>query len=576
MVEDHPLDYASFEGSIPRGEYGAGQVIVWDRGTYSPDEKGELSFDDRTRAEERMRGGLANGKLSISLRGEKLRGSWTLVRMQRSEKNWLLIKHRDKHADPRRDIMEEEASVVSGLTIDDIKAGHVTAHREIAAGPGSADGAVKAAFPPKLSPMLASQAANPFSDERWLFEPKLDGFRTLAFLNDGKVRLQSRRGIDVTEHYPDLAESIKGQPASQLVLDGEIIALDSKGRLCFQCLQGYLKSFNRFKVEEAEPPSAIIYYVFDILYLDGYDLREVPLDQRKKMLYGILDANDYVRLVEGFAADGQTVYRAAIENGLEGVIAKRQDSLYETGKRSHNWLKIKAVNSDDFVVGGFTRGAGSRSESFGALLLGYYDDDNNLQYAGNVGSGFDNETLSELKKRLEDIKAEKSPFYTGPEPTAGVTWANPELVVEVKFTEWTRDGRLRAPVFLRTRGDKPAASATPARVVETEVKSSVEDSKDRADVPEDVLEQLSSPKDSFKLDVKGQHVSLSNLDKTLWPETDVSRALTKRDLITYLARVSPWLLLHLRDRTAYPEPVSRWHLRRAFLPEALSARTRIR
>jgi bifunctional non-homologous end joining protein LigD len=208
MVEDHPLDYASFEGSIPRGEYGAGQVIVWDRGTYSPDEKGELSFDDRTRAEERMRGGLANGKLSISLRGEKLRGSWTLVRMQRSEKNWLLIKHRDKHADPRRDIMEEEASVVSGLTIDDIKAGHVTAHREIAAGPGSADGAVKAAFPPKLSPMLASQAANPFSDERWLFEPKLDGFRTLAFLNDGKVRLQSRRGIDVTEHYPDLAESI--------------------------------------------------------------------------------------------------------------------------------------------------------------------------------------------------------------------------------------------------------------------------------------------------------------------------------------------------------------------------------
>ena len=195
MVEDHPLDYSSFEGTIPRGQYGAGQVIVWDRGTYSPDENEELSFSDRTRAEERMREGLANGKLSIFFRGEKLKGSWTLVKMRRSDKSWLLIKHRDKHADPHRDILSEEASVISGLTIDELKSGHLPSRKEsFAARPGSAAGAIKAAFPLKVSPMLASPAAAPFSDEQWLFEPKLDGFRTVAFVNDGEVRLQSRRG----------------------------------------------------------------------------------------------------------------------------------------------------------------------------------------------------------------------------------------------------------------------------------------------------------------------------------------------------------------------------------------------
>ena len=323
MVEDHPLDYASFEGTIPRGQYGAGQVIVWDRGAYSPDENRELSFSDRKRAEERMREGLVSDKLSISLRGEKLKGSWTLVRMQHSDKNWLLIKHRDEHSSRDRDILTEDASVISGLTIDDLKSGYLPSRKElVATSPGDVAGTVKAAFPSKVSPMLASPAPTPFSDKQWLFEPKLDGFRTLAYLNNDEVRLQSRRGLDVTKDYLSLVESIKRQPASQLILDGEIIALDSKGRLCFQCLQGYLKSINRIKTDQAEPPSAIIYYVFDIIYLDGYDLRGVSLKQRKELLYSVLNTNEDIRLVEHFSVDGQTVYRAAIENGLEGVVAK--------------------------------------------------------------------------------------------------------------------------------------------------------------------------------------------------------------------------------------------------------------
>ena len=564
MVEDHPLDYSKFEGTIPRGDYGAGQVIVWDWGTYSPDENGELSFGDRTRAEERIRQGLTSGKLSISLRGEKLKGSWTLVKMQHSDKNWLLIKHRDKHADPHRDILSEETSVISRLTIDDLKSGHLPSRMElVTARPNDATGAVKAVFPSKLSPMLASPTATPFSDEQWLFEPKLDGFRTLAFVNNGEVRLQSRRGFNVTEHYPALTESIKRQPVSQLILDGEIIALDLKGRLCFQCLQGYLKSINRIQAVQAEPPSAIIYYVFDILYLDGYDLKEVSLKQRKELLHSVLDINQDVRLVEHFSVDGQAVYRAAIENGLEGVVAKRQDSLYEPGKRSTSWLKIKAVTSEEFVVGAFTQGKGNRVKTFGALLLGYYDDERNLRYAGNVGSGFDNDTLSKIKKQLGNISIKKSPFYTETEQTGGVTWVKPELVVEVRFAQWTRDNRLRAPVFLRVRDDKLAASIHRVKFVEKVGKSLETASTDRPDASKHVLEQLANSKNSLIIEVEEQKVSLSNLNKALWPEVGGSRALTKRDLITYLMRVSPWLLPHLRDRpltlSRYPNGIYGQH-----------------
>ena len=564
MVEDHPLDYAGFEGVIPAGSYGAGQVIVWDKGTYSPDENGELLFGNKKMAEDQMRKGLTTGKISITLRGEKLKGSWTLVRMHNDDKNWLLIKHRDEHADPRSDVLDNGNSVISGLTIDDFKSGSLTpAPAQSSIRPSEIAGAAKSSFPVKLLPMLASLATAPFSDNNWLFEPKLDGFRTLVFLNDGKVRLQSRNELNVTAHYPSLIESIKKQPASQLVLDGEVIALDAKGKLCFQCLQGYLKLINRFQSGNAEPPSAIIYYVFDILYLDGYTLMRVHLKERKRLLKSVLKQTEDIRLVEYFDTDGQTVYSAAIENGLEGVMAKRQESLYEPGKHSKDWLKIKAITSDDFVVAGFTAGTGNRTKTFGALILGYYDEKNILQPAGNVGSGFNNDLLLTLRKQLDSIAVTKSPFQTKIKPVGKTTWVKLEMVVEVKFAEWTQDGRLRAPVFLRVRDDKLTVSAHPAKVTETKTdpppKARTKNMKEK----NDILEQLDSQKNSLTFEIEGHNVSLSNLDKELWPETTGQKALTKRDLIKYLVKVSPYLLPHLKDRpmslSRYPNGINGEH-----------------
>ena len=462
MVEDHPLDYANFEGTIPAGQYGAGQVIVWDHGTYSPDENGEFHFEDRKQAEELMRKGLDSGKISVTLRGERLKGSWTLVKMKQSDNNWLLIKHHDEYADLGQDILENNKSVLSGRTIEDIKSSRIPKLTPTAyISPSKVKGARKATFPSKISPMLASLARAPFSDEKWLFEPKLDGFRTLAFINGGKIWLQSRNEIDVTEHYKTLIDSLKQQPATQLILDGEIVALDSKGKLCFQCLQGYLKSMNRAQTGKFEVPTAIIYYVFDILYLDRYDLKGVSLTLRKELLKEVLKPTKDVRIVEDFDTDGEKVYHAAVENDLEGIVAKQKDSIYEPGKRSKNWLKIKAINSDEFVIGGFTEGTGNRSNTFGALVLGYYDKENNLQPAGNVGTGFDSAMLASLKKQLDSIVVKRSPFMTEPDDTKGVTWVKPEMVVEVKYAEWTQDNRMRAPVFLRVRDDKTASAVHP-------------------------------------------------------------------------------------------------------------------
>jgi bifunctional non-homologous end joining protein LigD len=290
---------------------------------------------------------------------------------------------------------------------------------------------------------------------------------------------------------------------------------------------------------------------------------EVSLRQRKELLQGILAADQDIRLVDYFTDDGQTVYRAAIKNGLEGVIAKREDSRYEAGKRSKNWLKIKGITSDEFVVGGFTRGTGNRSKTFGALVLGYYDEGNKLQTAGRVGSGFDDDTLQQLRKQMDTIITKETPFSTEPEQADEITWVKPELVIEVKFAEWTNDHRLRAPVFLRVRDDKLANDVHPVREIEAKAKSPIILSTERPDTIKGVLAQLASPKNSFIIEVEGYKISLSNLDKELWPETDRSRAITKRDLLTYLVKVATWLLPHLKDRpltlSRYPNGIYGQH-----------------
>lgn len=360
-----------------------------------------------------------------------------------------------------------------------------------------------------------------------------------------------------------MAESLKKQTASQLVLDGEIIALDAKGKLCFQCLQGYLKSVRGISYEKAEAPSAIIYYVFDILYLDGFNLMRVPVSARKELLRGVFVPTEDVRLVEYFEKDGQTVYEAAIKNGLEGVVAKRKAGIYEAGKRSKDWLKIKAVNSDEFIICGFTQGTGNRSKTFGALVLGYYDKKNILQPAGNVGTGFDSALLLSLKKELDRLTIKSSPFNTKTKDSEGVTWVRPELVAEVKFAERTNDELLRAPVFLRLREDKPAGEVHPARIVEAEQKPAKRSAVKNTKKQDDLLAQLDNKETNLELDTEGQKVSLSHLDKELWPESRGFKSVTKRELMKYLVQISPYLLPHLADRplslSRYPNGIEGEH-----------------
>jgi len=540
MVEDHPLDYGFFEGTIPRGEYGAGQVVVWDYGDYSPEDGGRLLFGDRASAEERVQEGLAQGKLTIVLRGRRLKGSWALVKMKRGEKDWLLIKHQDEFAAPESAREDEGASVLDAAREPDAKP---SAPVVLSGVPG----ARPAAMPRTLSPMLASLADAPFSDPAWLFEPKLDGYRTIAAVQDGNVRLLSRRGLDVTAKYAGIAAALRRQPAAQVVLDGEIVALDKRGKLCFQCLQRYLETM-KGPDSQGEEAAAVIYFVFDVLYLDGYDLRELPLTRRREILGRVLAPSKLVRPLEQFEGDGVAIYRGAVEAGLEGVVAKRRDSIYESGRRSANWLKVKSARTDDFVVGGFTLGTGNRAAYFGALLLGQYDGSGRLIFAGHVGTGFDDRALADLSKRLDALKTEKCPFAEEPEVNTPATWVRPELVVEVKFSEWTRDGRLRVPVYMRVRDDKPAeqvarSEATAEPVLDAPAKPDPPDSELRP-----ILEQMRNLRSEFTLHVQGSRVGLTNLDKALWPERGAVRPLTKRDLLVYLTKVSPHLLSHMRDR----------------------------
>ncbi len=343
MTEDHPLDYATFEGVIPKGEYGGGQVIVWDAGIYAP-EVDERPCWDREQASARVRAGIERGLLSVWLHGQKLRGGWTLVRTKTGD--WLCLKKQDERANPSLDITLQDRSVLSGLSIDDLKSGLLpdpTRHPPLVLAPRDLPGALGRAFPAPFAPMLPNATEHPFADPGWVFEPKLDGFRVLTFINDGNVRLYSRREIDNNSQYPWLVRELRQQPYHDIVIDGEIVALDSEGRPSFQLMQ------NR-----ASNGLPLIYYVFDILYRDGYDLRGVPLESRRRLLENSIVPTTCVRVVDVFPEDGPAIYAAAVANGMEGVVAKRKDSRYETGRRSSAWLKIKETQTSDFVVGGLT------------------------------------------------------------------------------------------------------------------------------------------------------------------------------------------------------------------------------
>ena len=529
QTEDHPFDYASFEGVIPPGQYGAGEVIVWDCGVYSPDEETPW-VEDRDDAERQVREALAKGKLSIFLRGEKVKGSFALVRTA-DGKNWLLIKHKDRFVG-EADLTTRERSVLSGISVEEMKsapAHRMPAERLIANGG-------EERMPKTLAPMHAELAHAPFNHVDWVWEPKLDGYRVLAFVDAG-VSLRSRRGLELAAQFPGLAKELAEQGPA-MILDGELVAFDD-GKPSFNALQNRFQLKVARDIAAAERKTPVVFYCFDILHFAGTNLRAAPYADRRRYLAQCLLPSPCVQVVHA-ADDGVELYTAALAAGFEGVIGKKRQSKYEPGKRSSAWLKVKSTRSAEFVVGGYTKGKGSRAP-LGALLVGHWDG-GKLRYASHVGSGFDERNLGAVQARLEPLRRKTCPFAEKPELHSPTVWVEPETVAEVKFQEWTRDGFLRAPVFLRLRddidpktvkrGDEGEKSATPRSAIE------------------EVVAQLDSMKANGTIQVGSHTIKLSHLDRVYWPADPSLKqpALTKRDLLRYLAQVSPYMLTHLTDR----------------------------
>jgi len=600
-VEDHPMDYGGFEGNIPAGQYGGGSVMVWDRGTY------EVLGKDPPQAQ------YARGDFKFRLHGEKLRGEFALVRTKgrtqartkgRGDNQWLLIKKKDAAAVPGWDPEDHPRSALTGRSQEEIAKEvdpHPSRNREIASqsssppgiprlDPATLPGAVPAGFPASITPMLAVSADTPpegpgpegSGKDDWLYEIKWDGMRVILFLEKKKVRLVTRRGNDCARQFPELTVAHQSLAAHQAVVDGEVVALDERGRPSFSLLQPRIMAADAGAIAHLARTRPVVYCVFDLLYLDGYDLRGVPLLERKRALQTIVNSDSLVRFSEHVSGSGRSTGKeflaAARAQELEGIVAKRAASLYES-RRSPGWVKIKIATQQEFVICGFTEGA---RDTFAALVLGVYED-GKLVTVGNVGTGFDEQMLRALAERLQLLATSRSPF---PQPIklskpAPITWVRPELVCTVRFNSWTPDGRLRAPVFLGLRPDidppecvrggaseSPGASAFPtappqhaeSSTLAVKKAPSMRNRKGTASAVPDkswkvgasapevspswAAKHLADASSTVTIEIDGHQLQLTNLNKIFYPREDY----TKRDVIRYYDAVSPLLLPYLKDR----------------------------
>ncbi|MEO7454412.1 MAG: DNA ligase D [Fimbriimonadales bacterium] len=539
MVEDHPIDYGAFEGIIPEG-YGAGEVIVWDTGTYAPDEEADPRFFDREEAVAEMRRGFEKGKLGIFLMGSKLKGSYALVRMKGKDKEWLFFKHKDTFSSETKDILTEDRSVLSGLAIDDLQSGILP--------PNYVDYGAPAKMDRKMRPMAAVSATEPFDSDDWIYEPKLDGIRILAFLEEGKAQLFSRNGNDLTKQYPSIVESLSKQPLSSAILDGEIVAFNEKGYPSFHVLQQRMHLTNEKDIAVAEAQVPAVLFLFDLIYKEKKSYAAAPVTERKRLLKQSILPDNRVCVVDHFETHGKAAYRACVASGFEGIIAKKRNSRYEIGNRSKNWVKIKDSHSEEFVVGGYTTGMGGRSSTFGALLLGV-PEERGLRFVGGVGSGFDDRQLSELLPKLKEIETEDNPFIEVPPLKAKAKWVKPQMVAEVNYHEFTPEGHLRAPVFKGIRIDKGPA--------DVEVTEFIDMTTATSNNVESALEQIEKAKHDTVIKLDRGEFKVTNPDKVLWPRSGY----TKRDLLRYFALVSPFLVPHLESRpltlSRYPNGIDK-------------------
>jgi bifunctional non-homologous end joining protein LigD len=470
-TEDHPLEYLEFEGEIPKGEYGAGTMTVWDRGTYEVHK-----FDDK--------------KVEVTFHGERLKGRYGLFPIGREDsKNDWLIHRMDPPDDPDREPMPE-----------------------------------------RIVPMMARPGKLPPDEQHWSFEIKWDGVRSIAYCKPGRLRLESRNLNEITATYPEVRGLLDQLGMHEAVLDGEIVAFDDDGRPSFGRLQRRMHVSSPSAVRRLQKSTPVVYAIFDLLYLDGHSLMGQPYEERRERLEG-LGLQGPAWRVPSAHRDGSRLLEATEKQGLEGIIAKRLGSTYEPGRRSGAWLKIKHTLRQELVIGGWLPGEGRRERRIGSLLMGYYDD-GAFRYAGRVGTGFTDQMLDDLAKRLSQYRRDSSPFTDAPKLPREAVFVEPCLVAEIEFREWTSDGVMRAPSYKGLREDKSPREVVP-------------ESDPESSTPEGLFDEVErQPDGSLVVLTEGRRLKLTNWDKVLFPKT----GFTKGDLIAYYARIAPAVLPHLKDR----------------------------
>lgn len=588
MVEDHPYDYRTFEGIIPEGNYGAGTVIVWDEGTYTmiaPDGR------DKKEQEKELLKALNKGDLKFALHGKKLKGEFVLVKTKGySENSWLLIKHNDKYASTK-DVTLKDKSVISGERLAEVEqnstniyggspkkaaakktARSVKAAKTVSTEESDTDDtdallkkAPKAPFPKFTKPMLAMRADKPFDGKGWIYEIKWDGYRALALMNGRHLELLSRNEQSFTDKFETVTDALKAWKV-KAVVDGEVIAIKDDGNADFQSLQNFAR-----KGKAAQ----LAYYVFDLLWYDGKDLTGLPLIERKAILRSIVPEDDsIIRYSDHIEDTGTKFFNAAKKQGLEGIMAKKGDSEYVTGRRTDDWLKIKNDQVMVAIICGFTKGRNSRAH-FGAVILGKYIK-RKLTYIGHSGSGFNDTELKELGKKFEQLITEDCPFAEVPDTNMPATWLKPELVCEVQFTEWTGENVLRHPIFKGLREDKTAKTERTEKIVEVDKDNDIKQPGKKAKKAAPAKKKVAAKKATIKNETKptaaktkgslllpvtdesevtltiNRHpIKFTNLDKLYWPKDGI----TKRDMLNYYHDVAPYMMPYMKDR---PQSLNRY------------------
>jgi len=573
QVEDHPIDYGDFEGVIPSG-YGAGTVLLWDMGerTWVEGPKGQVTE------------GLRDGHLDFELNGQKLKGGFSLIRMDHGasgkKDEWLLIKKADAAADP--DLIFPDTSVKTDRGLDQVAADGLDDQAPQQRGlEALIKEAPKGKLPATLTPMLATLVDRPFSSPDWLFELKYDGVRAVVRRTGGKLSVQGRSGRDETARYPELQNLVGFLDADDCLIDGEIVALDPDGHPSFERLQHRMQ-LRPAEAERASQEQPVVFMAFDLLFAQGRDLMRMPLELRKRALRAAIRDGGVVRYADHVEEEGETFYAKVREAGLEGVVAKRSGSSYQPGRRSRDWLKLKVRPTQDCIICGYVPGKGRRAR-LGALVLGVYAE-GQLVDAGRVGTGFTEELLLDLEKKLVARRRQTPPFKAITARDRDVVWTRPDLVCEVEHAGWTTAQKLRQPSFRSLRPDVPPkscireppvlkdqevrriASAAALKVRSTQARATAPHAEPEIEAALDQLAQM--PGAGGVLEVGPRQVKVSHLDKLMWPKDRIS----KRDLIAYHLRISRFLLPHLRDRAVvlqvFPDGIDGKSFWRRSLPES--------